>query len=264
MKDLIIGSICNYQPKDVACWINSINHSGFIGDVAVLDFGNQPETIEFLQRRGVTIYKADLNGRHIVVERFIAMYSLLQGMETEYDMILATDCKDVIFQDNPSPILGERYHPDRPIIVSSENIRYQDEDWGRNNMQTSYPHMYERMKDKVIYNAGIITGYFPDFRDFCLHIYHLSLIGQDRQPDQAAMNILLQTAPYLYSTMKWVERDEWAINLGTSWADNVKDKYKDKLVNGFTQDISKFCIIHQWDRVSSLIPIIQSKFGSLT
>lgn len=261
MKDLIIGSICNYQPKDVACWINSIKMSGFTGDVIVLDFGTPAETIEFLQRKGVIVYKAELNGRHIVVERFIAMYSLLlnKGIQSEYRYILATDVKDVVFQRNPSQYMMMF----ESVVVTSENIKYQDEDWGRNNMQTSYPHMYDRMKDQVIYNAGVIGGPLIDIRDFFLHIYHLSLIGQDSQPDQAAMNILLNTVPFDMSAVFNSENSKWAINLGTSWADNVKDKYHDRLVNGFTSDISNFCIIHQWDRVSSLKPLIEKKFGSI-
>lgn len=262
MKDVIIGSICNYEPKDVACWINSIKASGFTGNVIVLNFGCPPETTDFLVKKGCAVYKCDLNGRHIVVERFITMYSLLQNMEKEYVNVLATDVKDVIFQKNPSDFLNN-LSPGRPVVVSSENILYKDEDWGRNNMQISYPYMYDKMMSKEIFNAGVIGGYLPDVRDFFLHIYHLSLLGHDAQPDQAAMNILLQSSPFIYGTTFAIERNRWSINLGTSWADNVKEKYQPKLIEGFTSDISDYYIIHQWDRVSDIAWLFKEKFGSL-
>ena len=262
MKDLVIGSICNYQPKDVACWINSLKASGYNGDVIVLNFGGCPiETSYYLVGKEVTVLKIELEGHHIVVQRFIAMYSLLQGMETKYNNVLATDVKDVVFYKNPSDYM-KTISVEKPVIVASENIKYKDEDWGRDNITKCYPHLAEGMMDKTIYNAGVIGGYLPDVRDFFLHIYHLSLLGEvhDPQPDQAAMNILLNTSPFKYATTFAKEADKWTINLGTSLADNAQ-KYADKLLEGYAKDVSDFYIIHQWDRVSSMLPMIQNKFG---
>jgi hypothetical protein len=262
MKDLVIGSICNYQPKDVACWINSLRSTGYDGDVTVLNYGGCPiETSYYLTERGAVVLKAELEGHHIVVQRFWSMYNLLHGGETRYLNVLATDVRDVVFYKNPSEYL-KTLQVDKPVVVASENIRYKDEDWGRDNVTKCYPHLAGGMMEQTIYNAGVIGGYLPDVRDFLLHIYHLSLLGEvyDPQPDQAAMNILISTSPFKYATTMAKERDMWAINLGTSLADNAL-KYQDKLIEPLAKDISSFYIIHQWDRVSSLKPMLENKFG---
>jgi len=262
MKDLVIGSICNYQPKDVACWINSLKATGYNGDVIVLNFGGCPiETLYYLVERGALVLKVELNGHHIVVERFIAMHSLLQRSQVQYNNVLATDVKDIVFYKNPSDYLST-LSVEKPVVVASENIKYKDEDWGRDNITKCYPHLAESMMEYTIYNAGVIGGYLPDVRDLFLHIYHLSLLGEvyDPQPDQAAMNILINTSPFKYATTFAREADKWAINLGTSLADNAQ-KYVGKLLEGYATDISDFYIIHQWDRVSALRPFIQNKFG---
>lgn len=267
MTDLLISAVTNYQPHEIAPWINSARRV-YDGDIVVIDFGTPVETIKYLQKKGVQVFKADLNGRHIVVERFIAMYGFLQDNH-DYNLILATDIKDVIFQRNP---FG-RIQKGKNIVLSSEQMVYKDEEWGDNNMRVSYPHMYDKMKDEDIYNAGIIMGNRVAITDLFLHIYHLSLIGGDPQPDQAALNILAKTHPFKKDILFMGIDDGFAVNLGTSLADNVKDKYKSKLLgdapridsngvvrNYYTED---FKIVHQWDRVSALKLKILEKFGSL-
>src|ERR1700749_3217211 len=269
MKDLIISAASGYNPKDVSYWINSIKLSGFQGDVMVIDFGLPQQTVAYLQSKGVKLFKAELNGRHIVVERFISMYSLLQGMESEYFNVLATDIRDVVFQRNPSPRLM-KLNADQPVIVASEQLMYEDEDWGNNNLRVSYPHMYDRIKEKIIFNAGVIGGYLPAVRDFFLHIYHLSLLGQDRQPDQAAMNILIDTDPFKYTTTFSHSNDGWVCNVGTTLADFPFEKHlrysskclgipglvneKDQEVLYFDGEVWKgsYCIVHQWDRSNKI------------
>jgi hypothetical protein len=265
MNNVVLSAVTNYQSKDIAPWINSLRKV-YPGDVVVIDFGTPPETVKFLQSKDVQVLQAGLNGRHIVVERFIAMYEFLTT--TGYDKALATDIKDVIFQSDPFEKIG-----DEKIVIASENILYKDETWGNNNLKVSYPHMYERQKDLPIYNAGVIAGSADYLQDLFLHIYHLSLIGGDSQPDQAALNILSGTYPFWRSIRFMNEYDAWSVNLGTSLADNVRDKYKDLLLeepsriasNSVVENAQgqEFAIVHQWDRVSKLKSILLEKFGKV-
>ena len=273
MKDLIIGAITNYRPEHVSCWINSIRKSGFSGDVIVVDFGTPADTIEYLHNRGAKIYQADLNGRHIVVERFIAMYSILEEVKQSYRFVIATDVKDVIFQQNPSLWLKRFEHNQYRLFPSSENILYKDEDWGNNNLKVSFPHLYERFKGRVIRNAGTISGESYAMRDLFMHIYHLSLLGGDRQPDQAAYNILLNTYPFNTVVFAPDQYDPWVANLGTTIADNVKDKYESFQINPvpnyddngivYNSKNNPYYIVHQYDRIKDLREIITRKFGIL-
>ena len=166
------------------------------------------------------------------MERFIAMYQLLDQKAEDYDHVISTDVKDVIFQNNPFEYLEDIYDDYTgeyiKICASSENIIYKNEDWGNNNLKVSYPHLYERFKNSEIFNAGVIGGETYFIKDLFLNIYHLSLIGGDRQPDQAAYNILIHSSPYddiVHST------DIWCAQLGTSLADNIIEKYKDRTID---------------------------------
>lgn len=276
MKDLIIGCIQNYAPSQVACWINSIKACGFDGDVVVIEFGIPIETVRFLESKGVIIHSVRDHTHHIVVDRFAAIYSYLV-QNPDYRYVIATDVKDVIFQSNPFNILENAfddsdYYERNPygIYVGSENIIYEYEDWGRVNMQTSYPHMYEFMKDKEIYNAGTIGGTAEAFRDFCLAIYHLSLIGGDPQPDQAAMNILIHTRGWEDITYQAGVEDGWSINLGTElpkykglFSQNRSYFWDGDKIREDASEYDDVSIVHQYDRVPDLKEKIENKFGSI-
>jgi hypothetical protein len=275
MKNAVISFAHSYNPEDVAPWINSLRMTSFDGDVIVLNFGLPQATIDFLQSKNVIIYDCQLNGHHIVVERFIVMYSLLK--ESEYDSILSTDMKDVIFQHNPFYIDTE-YLPDgfkyKPFMVSSEAIKYKDEDWGRNNLQVCYgEELYETMKDRTIYNAGVICGKNHWVSDLFFHVYMWSMVGikNDPQPDQAALNLILNTNPFYQLTHFLPSHHPWCCNLGTTLADAVVQKYSGKIdliptiQDGqvYTSNSKKYrySIVHQWDRVAALKPIILEKYG---
>lgn len=271
MKDLIIGCIRNYTPSQVACWINSIKACGFEGEILVISFGVPQETIQFLESKRVKVLHVEPQGRHIVIERFLAIYSYL-STSNQYRCIIATDVRDVVFQCNPIDFCQSQAdtHLDQDpyILLASENIVYKDEDWGRNNMQTSYPHLYDRFKNNIIFNAGVIIGDGDAFKDFCLHIYHLSLLGQDPQPDQAAMNILIRTYPHKLTTKLVTQNEGMVMNHGTDL-----EKYKGKLIEEspiIKEDGLVICpgtkepfyIIHQYDRVPGLKEQIEKRFGS--
>jgi hypothetical protein len=273
-KDLIIGSIMNYRPEDVACWINSIRDVNFTGDVFVVNYGCPKETIEYLQRQGVVVYDAELNELHIVVQRFYTMFTILHTLNLcDYRCVFATDVKDVIFQKNPSLRFKDNNRYAR-LLASTENIQYENEDWGRNNLKTCFPHLYEFMRWQIIYNAGTIAGEFELVRDLFLHIFHLSLVGiqGDPQPDQAAYNILINTRPFINNVYFCDDDDAWVANLGTTLDPTKKNKYAPywmdpapNVVDGkvYNNKGLEYTIVHQYDRVPDLKPIIQNKFGSL-
>ncbi len=271
-KDLIVGCISNYTPKDIKNWVKSIEQSGFTGDKIMLTFGIPDETVKYLIDNGFQIYSLELNGRHIVVERFYGLWQLLSTLnENDYEHVITTDVKDVIFQYDPSFWLRSNLWQDnKKIIVSSECIKYKDEDWGDNNLKVSYPHLYEENKNNTIYNAGTIAGEFKYMKDFFLHIFNLALLGQDRQPDQAAMNILIHTYPFK-DIVKLVDQNEgWCCQLGTTLDPKVKDKYKDKLLEEIPlysgtglvyHDKHKgFYLVHQYDRVPELNDLINERY----
>lgn len=264
MKDLIVGCISNYSPQHIKQWVNSINKSGFTGDKIMISFGVPQETLEFLNESGFEVYSFQPNGRHIVIERFYALWALLSSLDS-YRYVITTDVKDVIFQLNPSKWLEDNMG-DKKILVSSECLKYVDEDWGNTNLNLSYPQFYEQNKNHTIYNAGTIAGDFEYMRDFVLHVFNLSLIGNDPQPDQAALNVLIHTNPFKDKVLFANQEDGWCCQLGTTLDPKVKDKYASNLLETpptydsegklYNNKNELFYLVHQYDRVPELQKLI--------
>ena len=97
-------------------------------------------------------------------------------MKGQYNRIITTDVKDVIFQTNPSIWLDENLG-DKEINVACESIAYKDEEWGTNNLMKSFgPLVHEECVNNPIYNAGTISGKLDTMVDLFLNIYMLSNI----------------------------------------------------------------------------------------
>lgn len=269
MKDIVVGCISNYLPVHIAPWVDSLNKSGFKGDKVIISFGVPDVTVEYLNRNGFEVYTIAPNGRHIVIERFYALWEFLNEVADNYRYIITTDVKDVIFQTNPSEWLEANLCGKR-ILISSECLRYENEDWGNENLSLSYPQFYSNNKENIIYNAGTVAGDVNYMKDFFLHIYNLSLIGQDPQPDQAALNILAHTYPFKDVVLFANQEDGWCCQLGTTLDPRVKQKYSpyhleplpvyDNEGRVYNSKNKLFCLVHQYDRVPELKNIILNKF----
>lgn len=268
MKDLIISCVVNYNTDKIKYWINSINKSGFIGDKVLISFGIDSDTEKFIINSGFDLYNYERSHRHIVIDRFMAMWQFLNSIESPYRYVISTDVKDVVFQYNPSDWLEKNLN-NKKILVSSECLKYKDEDWGNSNLHIAYPHLYENNCNNTIYNAGTMAGEFDYIKDLFFHIFNLSLIGGDPQPDQAAMNILVHTQPFKDCTYKANQEDGWCCQLGTTLDPKIKDKYAPFLlepVPNFVGDTfisstdEPYCLVHQYDRVPEIKEIIEKKY----
>ena len=116
MKDIVVGCISNYLPVHIAPWVDSLNKSGFKGDKVIISFGVPDVTVEYLNRNGFEVYAIAPNGRHIVIERFYALWEFLNEVADNYRYIITTDVKDVIFQTN---VLGTKMKIGGTKIYSS-------------------------------------------------------------------------------------------------------------------------------------------------
>lgn len=262
MKDLLIGNITRYTPDKIHNWVQSAKRH-FKGEILVIVYDVPEETIEYLKANNITVVNTQATGLHIVVQRFLDIYSYLSS-NPDYRYVIVTDVKDVIFQRDPIQYITENYtqYEDR-IIVGSEGINYVDEEWGNNNLATCYPHLYEINKNTEIFNAGTFAGEAIYVRDLCFNVFNLSLIGvqHDPQPDQAAFNIILNTVPWEDVTYYNSLQEAWAAQLGTTLDPKIKDKYASKLLykspvikdnRVYTHDGILYCIVHQYDRIPGL------------
>lgn len=288
MKDIVIGAITNYSFDKIKHWVNSLDSSGFDGTKILLCYNISYDVVEELVKRNYTVFgfkKNDDQRRleypkpnfNICLDRFIHIWHFLHNIQDkeQYRYVIATDVGDVIFQTNPSEWL-EKNIGKKEINVGSECIQYKNEDWNKQNMQLSFgPLIYDNMQDKLVYNAGAIAGKFDSFIDLCKTIYltcgaspvHVTGGGG---PDQAALNVLLNTEAYRKITNFAKSQDGWAAQLEIMANPNKIEKLKDfiteprlRIENGevYTYDNKKYCIVHQYDVVPELSKYIREKYA---
>jgi hypothetical protein len=113
--DLVIGAITGYKWDQIRYWVNSLDRSGFSGYKVVICYNVDYATLRELQARNyitLVFTNDEANQRvtypnkdfAIVVDRFLHYY-LMVGNEANRNAvryIIATDVRDVIFQQNPS------------------------------------------------------------------------------------------------------------------------------------------------------------------
>jgi hypothetical protein len=296
MKDLIIGSASNYSWDVVKYWVNSIRSSGFDGDVVITGTNFTKQTIEILEEKGVLVFsygEKQKNGDVVSrnrevshVERFFHIWNCLTRLETQYRYVITTDTRDVIFQTNPSHWLEKNLRLHK-LVASSEGLKYRSEPWGNQNLhQTFSPYFYNMLKDRLIYNVGVIAGEYDTVKNLLILVFELAQNRPIPIVDQAIYNFLLQVSPYNSDTMFTTNKDAWSIQLGTTIEavregsgdlgiickndpskfvryqidyEDVHPIIEDDMV--CSENNIPFTIVHQYDRISSLKSKIEALYG---
>jgi hypothetical protein len=274
MTDLIIGSAFNLTWDQCKYWVNSINRSDFKGEKIICTFAGSPELMVKFKQNDFEVYdfKELSQGEHICSSRFMAYDAVIRHINKNYRKIIATDVTDVIFQHNPSNFFDK--FSGYNLIASSENIRYKDEPWGARNMNLAFgPAAFERMKNKTIYNAGVMAGDQDLMMDMFFAITSLCSGKQQHvpgggAPDQAAYNIMLSLLPFDNMTKFFGHDDGWACQVGTT-ADPAKDFSKVNItpspkLAGNIVKTSKgidYTIVHQYNRNLAWKQVLEKKYG---
>ena len=293
-KDLIIGGASNYDWDQLKYWVNSIKKSGFTGEIAIVGTNLKKATIDKLKEEGVTlslygrlnadgdIVAPNNNAPH--VERFFYIWNFLNSLDNkDYENVITTDTRDVVFQTNPSDWLEENMMG--PLLVaSSEGMRYKNEPWGNQNLLDTFgPYFHSILKEKTIHNVGVLAGEIETLKGLLSFIFHLSVNRPIPIVDQAVFNFIINQPPFCYDTFFTNNSDAWAIQLGTTIG--AVESGKGDLGQMFMSDPSKYqeiyednqpviedgvvktsedktyCIVHQYDRVNGLKEQIERIYG---
>lgn len=285
MKDLVIGTITNYNFDMIRPWVNSLERSGFTGDKAMICYNVDAETIKQLNDRGFMVFGIEQgpNGSlmyskqnfNIVVERFKHLSIILRNFLDQYKYVVTTDVKDVIFQTDPSAWIRDNIQEGKKILAASESLYYKDEEWGNHNIYKSYgPVVHALYHDKLIVCAGVMAGEMPTMVDLFLNISLLCDAASGHHieggggPDQAAYNILTGMLPYRDITQVAASEDGWAAQLGST-GPHIAYKYGSKWIEPApilkddmvcTSTGTPFAVVHQYDRIPEWKKIITDKY----
>ncbi len=247
-KDLIISAIANYNVDKIKSYVNSVNNCGFDGDKIMVVYNVPDETINYLQSNGWMVCIGQLNG-HPHMKRLIDIYAILKQIDIEYRYVITTDVRDVIFQTNPSEYLNQ--HLKNKIIVSSENVLYRDEPWGKKNILEGYNELFwDRYESEHTCNVGVIAGYYEDMLELLLLNYLVSQAGNTEHfTDQSSFNFVIHNKLVKDKIQIAGLDTNWALQIGTLSNNQLIGKYEFDIRDGVIfNGETPFVIIHQYDR----------------
>lgn len=284
----IIGAITNYDIPHVLLYVRSLLKSGFSGDKYMVCYDVGYNVVDFLKKAGFTVftfndipherrYAFPSKGPnfHINVERFYHMWYFMSHHERRPKYLISTDVGDVVFQSNPAEWLEAKIG-DAKLVAACESIKYKNEVlWGARNMKESFgKEIFEHMSDKLIYNAGTISGEFDSVLGLFLTIHTMCQGYGTPNPDQAAYNLLLSLEPYKSITRFTMSESGWAAQMGTTcdpeklrfFGDGVVEPNpiicEDTIIR--TSTGVPFVIVHQYNRLRWLIQKLYQKYCVMT
>ena len=273
MKDLLISLSSNYNFNDLKPWVESFNKTGSDAEKIILVYNCDLATVNELESRGFTVMspapRTDSGYAYTHpsilphVERFFHMWLFLRERRDEFRYIVSTDIRDVVFQRDPfefiDKVLSE--NPNMNYLAASESVLYRDEIyWGANNFIQSFSeYTFPQVKDRLIYNMGVVAGRAPHVIDLFAQVFFSAALAFGRTvSDQQSYNLLLSLEPFISQTIFLDSEDGWAAQLGTSLDprfDSVRTEPSPIMIDDTlrTSDGSKeFYIVHQYDRYQDL------------
>jgi glycosyltransferase involved in cell wall biosynthesis len=284
-RDIVIAATSGYAFDQIKCWANSLERSGFTGERVVIVGNASLDLVRELSSRGFRVFtkgsREESSGYHYTkpnfldhdmsIERFYLIWEFLRNsQDDEYRYVISVDIRDSIFQSDPSRWVAENIG-DKKLLVSSEGLLCEDEDWNRGSMLEAFgPTVYSHMAKRMVWNCGAIAGEFSVFRDLCLNLY-LCCIGRNvPYSDQAALNVLLSLDPFRALTRFDAGDLGWACHGGTMVDHGTVQDYamkyrgiKPVLDGNFVRTSSgkTFCIVHQYDRIPEWNALLQAKYS---
>jgi hypothetical protein len=268
-KNLIIGVCSNYKYDDVKPWVKSSKDCGFEGDVVLVTIDMDEETNNQIEKDGVIVIRAKKQSNmKIHMERFYHIHKYISEHSVQYDWVISTDVRDVIFQTNPSEWLEFQRHD---VISSGEAIQIKHEHWNRHNIIKNFEdYFYTEIETCEVQCVGVLAGMAYAMKQLSFYIYQMSLNRPDWVADQAAYNMIIHRHPWKQITEFTTLSSAWAINGHVTNYEPDMEKFgphlleprptvKDNLI--VNKNETPFCIVHQYDRVREWKKIVEDKYG---
>jgi hypothetical protein len=265
MKDIILAASKGFDWNQISPWVRSLRNTGYGGDVTIILYDGRAEVVEKSAEYGVEVFPMQ-TPNSVYNGRFFDFYRALVGRTYRFAVI--TDLRDVWFQSDPTKWLLSNLS--KPLLASSESIRYKDETWGKQNIQTAFPQLAEALLDRCIYNVGVLAGQMSYVRDLCLAISFFAKSSGCPVADQAAFNVILGLESYKSCVQLAGSEDGFACQLGTTADPRKINHFRPLLLepqpilgtNGITTSTGTlFCIVHQYDRVPAWRDYLHSQLS---
>ena len=263
MSSAVVGYIQRYGKKECWNWAMSLKRH-YTGNVYVIASEIEQDTYEWLKSLGFTVYLHTPERSAPVVTRFLYMWKLIEMGKITEDWIMMSDVKDVVFQGDLA-IDHTTFGGWTSWLAGGENVTYEDEPWGRDNLARSFPYSYDTLAKREIVNAGTFSAKREVMRDICQLVYTMSVHNAVHNPDQAALNVVFHSMAFPDAKIGSIDMG-YAIQIGTTMDPNKNLKQIGGPAPIIENDCVStgqgfpYCIVHQYDRNPVLKSLFDEKY----
>ena len=262
-KNLLIGSIVNYNWEDVAPFFKSFEHARFENCDCVIFVGKMSQiTINKIKSCGVKVLS--IPNQFITLNVVINNYrwkiyeDFLNENQNKYNLIFTADVRDSFFQtdifkiyDNSKPFLGVALEND--ILTQETNKNWLIDVYGLD--------IYESIKNQKIICSGTVWGTSDKFREFSRIMWEKLKSKWSKCfkiIDQAVMNYLIYYEKlYNDCIIKSEAKEGPVMTMGLLKDSEFILDFKNNILNNKNEIIS---VIHQYDRKSDIVIKVKNKY----
>jgi hypothetical protein len=247
----IIGVVANYKYKHIKPFVESFNKDWGI-DLILLYTNLSKQTIGLLEKKGVVCVSFKHNKKIINNHRY-ELYKKFLEKNKQYEQIILTDVRDVIFQDNPfkNKVYGLNCY------LETKNYKIKDSECNSIWLKNAYGReVYNKLKDKFISCCGVVKGDYKSIMKY-LNIMNieLNIIPRENFGDDTAVHNYIIYKKLMGNIQLKQNGDEvytmaYERNFDYNKAGELYDK-KGVL----------FPIIHQYDRHYKILKPIAIKYN---
>ena len=285
MKNLVISSIDLFGWNEMKLWATSLRESGYDGDAVVIAYRiSDPNLVSMAADYNVSLMQASVDFQNQPINhneqphhkttvnrnRFFHKAWYLMQLSEPYDWVISTDLRDVIFQKNPTDFMEmwEGNQCDANILASSEGQLYEKEPWNAADQKQAHGSIVWALKmhNASVRNAGVIAVKGTRAADLFLNIFFSCKYNTEVAGDQAAYNLLLDTA-YKNESVTVTHETPWACQCHSAFSSQqLRESFVEPLPyhkDGvcYTRNEEKFIIVHQYDRIPELKSSIEARYG---
>lgn len=231
-------------------------------DIVILTHDMKINHRNLLSKLGIEIVDVPAGEMYYLFrDRHLHFWNYLNEHGSNYNRVIVTDSRDVVFQSNPFDWKNEKNHF---VTFMAEGFKRSESGFAciehfEFQRDVPQPHLKEN-SDRWVCNAGVIFGTSRAIQDFEFLMFSVTMKTIGRCTDQAALNYLLH----------FLERDP-AYQISFPQAENLcltGEGIKQGSVCPVVKDDTvcapnglPYHIIHQWDRIDGLKEDILSKYS---
>lgn len=276
MKDLIITAATNYDWPPLNSFAISAAKCGFDGTKLMLSQNLTQYTLNRLQELGFTLGNHRVVSGNFFVDRYAAAIDYLREHQGKFRYVIWADCRDLVFQSNPSAWLEAHLSPSK-VLGCSMGLCIKDDATESSWVRTLVgPEIHEWLKEEDALCSGTIAGEADTVLDVLSQVYKLGIESKKKNPewtlgvDEAALNYVLRILPagtmrvprmaegftasctsYLrecFATSPWQDSKPWIDAAGLVYP------------GGKT---TSFCIAHQYDRNPNWYHLVHKRYSEM-